>query len=124
MKIFRTEVQNSLEWNLWEAIVRVVISMSFICLAAFLFIKYGLAKQYPRSRGNLRIMEQVSLTPKASISIVKVEGEYLLVSATDSEVIVIKPMANYQPAESPEIQLLLSDSWKRFLEGRGKKHEV
>lgn len=112
-----------MQWNLWEAIIRVLISLSFICLAAYLFIKYGLAKQYPRSRGNLRIMEQVSLTPKASISIVKVEEEYLLVSATDSEVNVIKPVENYQPAESRDVQIQFNESLKRFIAGRGSKHE-
>jgi flagellar biogenesis protein FliO len=113
-----------LDWNLWEAIIRVVISLPVICLAAYLFIKYGLAKQYPRSRGSLRVMEQINLTPKASVSIIKVENDYLLVSATDSEVSVIKPMENYQPVETREISLQLGENLRRFMVGRGSKHEL
>jgi flagellar biosynthetic protein FliO len=110
------------EWNLWEAIIRVVISLPIICLAAYLFIKFGLAKKYPHNRGSLRVMEQINLTPRASITIIKVGGEFLLVSATDSEVKVIKPMENYHPEESREIQLQLSENWKRLMAGRGSKH--
>jgi len=109
-----------LDWNLWEAVIRVLISLPIICLAAYLFIKYGLAKQYPRSSGSLRVMEQISLSSKASVSIIKAGDEYLLVSATESQVEVIKPMENYQPLETGEFQL--DTILKRFQTGRGNKH--
>lgn len=110
-----------MDWNLWEAIIRVVISLPIICLAAWLFIKYGLSRSHPSNYGSLKVMEQVHLTPKASMSIVKVEEQYLLVSATDHQVTVIRTMDGYQPSESRTFQIPLNDGLKRFMAGRGRK---
>lgn len=112
-----------MDWNLWEAIIRVLVSLPIICLAAWLFIKYGLSRSYPSNYGSLRVMEQVHLTPKASMSIVKVEEQYLLVSATEHQVTVIRAIDGYQPPEPRTFPIPLNDSLKRFRAGRGRRHE-
>lgn len=112
-----------MNWNLWEAVIRIAVSLPIICLAAYLFIKYGLTRSHPGNYGNLRVIEQVQLTPRASISIVKVEEQYLLVSSTDSRVVVIREMEGYQPPVARELHIPLNDGLKRFLAGRGRRYE-
>lgn len=111
-----------MNWNLWEAILRIAVSLPLICLAAYLFIRYGLSRSYPRTVGSLRVMEQIHLTPKASLSIVRVAEQYLLVSATDSQVTVIRAMDDYQPPEPAKLPMTVADSLKRFWPGRGNRH--
>lgn len=116
-----------MNWNLWEAVIRIAVSLPIICLAAYLFIKYGLARSHPTNYGNLRVVEQIKLTPKASISIVRIEDQYLLVSATDSQVSVLKEMDDYQPPEPRSLHLPTNLPYRngltRFLAGRGKRNE-
>lgn len=110
-----------MEWSLWEAIIRVIVCLPIVLLLAFVLIKYGVAKNYAHNRGNLRLLEQVVLLPKATINIVKVGDEYLLISATEQEINVIKPMENYQEAEPRDLQVNLNDVLKRLLQGKWRQ---
>ena len=112
-----------MEWNLWEAVIRVIVCLPIVLLLCYLLIKYGVAKNYSRNRGNLQLLEQVVLLPKATINIVKAGDEYLLVSATEHEVNVIKHMDNYQENEPHEFQYYLNDTIKRFTRGSGSSNE-
>jgi len=68
-------------------------------------------------------MEQVILLPKATINIVKAGDEFLLVTATEHEITVIKQLDNYQENDVPEFQLYLNDKIKRFTGGCGSSNE-
>jgi flagellar protein FliO/FliZ len=107
---------------MWEAVIRIVICLPIVVILAFLLIKYGFSKNYLRSRGDLKLIEQVALLPKATINIVKAGNEYLLVSATEQEVTVIKKLDDYQENETREFQFYLNDKIKRFTRGSGN-HE-
>lgn len=112
-----------MEWNLWEAVIRVIVSLPIVVLLAYLLIKYGVAKNYSRSKGNLKLLEQVILLPKATINIVKAGDEYLLVSATEQEINVIKQLDNYKENEPPEFQFYLNDTIRKFTRGSGGSNE-
>lgn len=112
-----------MEWNLWEAVIRIIVYLPIVALLAYLVIKYGVAKNYSRSKGNLRLLEQVVLLPKATINIVKVGEEYLVVSATEQEINVIKHLNDYQENEPPEFQFYLNDTIRRFTRGSGGSNE-
>ena len=112
-----------MEWNLWEAVIRVIVCLPIVVLLAFLFIKYGALKNYSRSRGNLQLLEQVVLMPKATLNIVKTGDEYLLVSATEQEVKVIKQLDNYKEIETQEFKIYLNDTIRRFTRGSGGSNE-
>jgi len=112
-----------LEWNLWEAVIRVIVCLPIVLLLAYLLIKYGVAKNYPRNRGNLQLLEQVVLLPKATINIIKAGNEYLLISATEHEINVIKQLEDYQEDEPHEFQFYLNDTFRRFTRGSGGSNE-
>ncbi|HPT68640.1 MAG TPA: flagellar biosynthetic protein FliO, partial [Syntrophomonas sp.] len=71
--------------------------------------------------GNLEIVEQISLLPKATINIVRVGYEYLLFGATENEIVFIKKLDNYQAIEPAEFQFQLTDAMKRLSKG-SKQH--
>ncbi len=106
-----------MEPNLWGAFIRIIVCLPIVGLLAYLVIKFGVAKNYSRTRGNLRLLEQVMLQPKATLNIVKVGDEYLLLSATEKEIILIKQLENYQENEITEFQSYLGDAMKRFRRG-------
>jgi len=112
-----------LEWNFWEAIIRIIVCLPIVVILAYIFIKYGVAKNYSRTRGNLKLLEQVILLPKATINIVKAGDEYLLVSATEQEITVIKQLDNYQENDEQEFQFYLNNTIKRFTRGSGSSNE-
>ena len=103
-----------MEWEFWDAIIRIIVCLPIVGILAYLIIKYGLAKNYSKTKGNLRIVEQITFLPKATLNIIRVGDEYLLVSATEREVIVIKRLENYQENGTPEFQSYLNDTIKRF----------
>ncbi|MEA4924154.1 MAG: flagellar biosynthetic protein FliO [Syntrophomonadaceae bacterium] len=110
-----------MEWSLWEAIIRIIVCLPLVLLLAYILIKYGVAKNYAHNRGNLRLLEQVVLQPKGTLNIVKAGDEYLLISATEHEINVIKPLENYQEAEPQELQLNLNDTLNRIFQGKWRQ---
>ena len=106
-----------MEPNLWEAFIRIIVCLPIVGLLAYLLIKFGVAKNYSRSRGSLKLLEQVILQPKATLNIVKVGDEYLVLSATEKEIVVIKKLDNYREYEPVEFQSYLGDAMKRFRRG-------
>ncbi len=108
-----------MDWNSWEIFIRIIVCLPVVAVLAYLAIKYGLAKNYIRTKGNLRIVEQIALLPKATLNIVKAGDEYLLVSATEQNVVVIKELDNYQEKETPEFQHYLNGTLKKLTGKRG-----
>ena len=110
-----------MESDLWGAFIRIIVCLPIVGILAYLFIKFGFTRNYSRRKGNLEIVEQITLLPKATISIVKVGNEYLLLSATESEIILVKQLDGYQEIEPPEFQIHLIDAIKKISKG-SKQH--
>lgn len=111
-----------MESNLWGALIRIIVCLPIVAILAYVFIKFGFTKNYARRKGNLEIKEQIALLPKATLNIVKVGNEYLLLSATEKEIILIKQLDNYQEIETPEFQFHLTDAIKKISKG-SNQHE-
>ena len=103
--------------DLWGAFIRILVCLPIVGILAYLFIKFGFTRNYSRRKGNLEIVEQITLLPKATLNIVKVGDEYLLLSATENEIILIKQLDNYQKIEPTEFQFHLTDAIKRISKG-------
>lgn len=105
-----------------EAIIRLVVCLPVVVLMAYLFIKFGLAKNYLRRQGHMEIMEQIALAPKATLSIVKVGNEHLLLAASEAGISLIKQIEDYQENELMKSQFQLGDALKSI--GKGRKLHV
>lgn len=103
--------------NLWGALIRTLVCLPIVGILAYLFVKYGFSRNYSRRKGNLVIIEQIVLLPKATLNIVKVGDEYLLLSATEHEINLVKQLDNYQEIETAEFQFHLTDAIKRLSKG-------
>ncbi len=110
-----------MESDLWGAFIRVMVGLPVVAILAYLFIKFGFSKNNFRRAGNLEIVEQIPLLPKATLNIVRVGDEYLLFSATENEIVFIKKLDNYQAIEPAEFQFQLADAMKRLSKG-SKQH--
>ena len=110
-----------MEADLWGAFIRIVVCLPIVGILAYVFIKFGFTRNYSRRMGNLKIVEQVTLLPKATINIVKVGNEYLLLGATENEITLIKQLDNYQEIEPTEFQFHLTDAIKKINKG-SKQH--
>lgn len=76
------------------ALIRIIITFPLVAIMAYFFIKYGLAKRMMSNDGRrrMRVVEQVPLGPKASISLVEVGGKYLLISHSENNTCLLKEM--------------------------------
>ena len=110
-----------MESDLWGAFIRIMVCLPLVAILAYLFIKFGFSRNQIKRKGNLEIVEQISLLPKATINIVRMGDEYLLFGATENEIILIKKLDNYQAIEPAEFQFQLSDAIKRLSKG-SKQH--
>lgn len=108
--------------SMGEAIVRLIVCLPVVGVLAYLFIKFGLPKNYLRRQGNMQIMEQIALAPKATLSIVKIGNEYLLLAACETGISLIKQMEDYQENEAIQFHFDLSDALKN--RGRGRSPHV
>jgi flagellar protein FliO/FliZ len=111
-----------LESDLWGALIRIIVCLPIVVILAYLFVKFGFTRNYSRRKGNLQIVEQITLLPKATLNIVKVGDEYLLLSATENEIILVKQLDNYQEIEPTEFQFHLTDAIKKISKG-SKQHD-
>lgn len=97
-----------------------MVGLPVVALLAYLFIKFGFAKNRQKNMGNLEIVEQVALLPKATLNIVRVEDKYLLLGATENEIIYIKELDGYKALEPVEFQFQLTDAIKRLSKGSSR----
>lgn len=109
-----------MEWNFWGALIRIIICLPIVVVLIYLVIKFGLARNYNRSQGNLKILEQVILTPKATINIIKVGHEYLLIGATEKDITLLKQLDDYPENNIQQSKYSFDDFLKRFIRRNGK----
>ncbi|SMB82385.1 flagellar protein FliO/FliZ [Desulfonispora thiosulfatigenes DSM 11270] len=93
--------------NFWGAIIRLVIALPLVSLLAYFLIKYGLSKKYLQLGDKyIKVIEQTSINPKASLNVVKIGEKYFLLTATEQQVNVLQEINDYQEKERPENEYL------------------
>jgi len=83
-----------------KAAVRLAISLPLVAALSYLAIKYGLGRRTVgvQKRRHMRVVEQVSLGPKVSLSLVQVGENYFLLAHQDGSTVLVKEMKEI-PAE-------------------------
>lgn len=109
-----------MDWDVWKALIRIVISLPIVVILIYLLIRYGLARNYNRKQGNLQIIGQVFLNPKTAVSIIKVADEYYLIGSSEKDITLLKQLENFQEPEMPAIQYGFSDYLNKLTRGRAK----
>jgi len=91
-----------MEWNIWAATIRVLVCLPIVAGLAYFLIKHGMVKNFSRGGSQLKLLEQVSLQPKSTLSIVQAGNEYFLIGATEQSVNIIKELPDYQKPQENE----------------------
>ena len=84
-----------MEWDFWGALLRLIICLPVVVILIYAVIKYGLARNYYRKQGSLQVLEQVFLSPKTRIAIIKVADEYLLIGCSEKDIVLLKQLDAY-----------------------------
>ena len=76
------------------ALIKIIIILPLVTALAYFLIKYGLARQTFSAAGRrrMRLVEQLSISPKSAISLVQVGDDYILLAHSESGVHVIREM--------------------------------
>ena len=76
------------------AAIRIIIALPLVAALAYFLIKHGLARRTPAPGGKrrMRLIEQIPIGPKTSLSLVEVGGHYILLAHSDSGFHVIREM--------------------------------
>ncbi len=90
-------MNNDLVW----AMVRVLVALPLVLGLAYLVLKYGVARRYVITTGNrrMRLVEQLPLGPKSTLSLVTLGKAYYLLAHQDSSITLIKELG-----ELPELE--------------------
>ncbi len=82
------------------AIVRVLVALPLVLGMAYLVLKYGVARRYVMTTGSrrMKLVEQLPLGPKTTLSLVTLGDEYFLLAHQDGSITLIKELG-----ELPEI---------------------
>ena len=79
---------------IWAA-VRVFVALPIVLILAYLLIKFGLSRRYSLTGGTgnrMKLVEQLSLGPKATLSLVEMGGKYYLLAHQDNTMQLIKEL--------------------------------
>lgn len=76
------------------AAVRIIVMLPLVAALAYFLIKYGLARRtfIPGNKRRMRLVEQVPIGPKASLSLVEVGGRYILLAHSENGFCVVREM--------------------------------
>lgn len=94
-------MNNDLVW----AMVRVLVALPLVLGLAYLVLKYGIARRYVMTTGNrrMRLVEQLPLGPKATLSLVALGEAYFLMAHQDSSITLIKELGKLPELEDIKI---------------------
>ena len=109
--------------DLISAVIRIIITLPLIAALAYFLIKYGLSRKSLMAGGKrrMRLIEQIPLGPKTSLSMVEVGGRYILIGHSENGFYVIKEMEELpEPILHQELEVI---DWKE-LGGKIKKAPV
>jgi len=86
--------------ELLRAAARLAISLPLVAALAYWAIKFGLGRRTAgmQRRRHMKVVEQMPLGPKASLSLVQVGDKYYLIAHQDGSTVLIAQM-NELPAE-------------------------
>ncbi|TEB15932.1 Flagellar biosynthesis protein, FliO [Pelotomaculum sp. FP] len=87
--------------DLIGAVVRLLVALPLILGIAYLVLKYGLARRYMVTTGNrrMKLVEQLPLGPKTSLSLVSLGGKYYLLAHQDNSVSLVKELDEIKEPE-------------------------
>ncbi len=102
------------------AAVRIIITLPLVAALAYFLIKHGLARRslLPGGKRRMRLVEQVPLGPKTSLSLVEVGGRYILLAHSENGFCVVREMEEL-PAPVQWQELEAAD-WRQLLRGPSK----
>ncbi|BAF60258.1 MAG: flagellar biosynthetic protein FliO [Pelotomaculum sp.] len=91
--------------ELVRAVVRLLLALPLVLAAAYLVLKYGLARRYPVIAGSrrLKLLEQLPLGPKTVLSLVSLGDKYYLFAHQDNSVSLVKELEELPEAEEIKI---------------------
>lgn len=83
-----------MDMDILSAAVRMIIALPLVTALAYFLIKHGLGRRsaLPGGKICMRLVEQIPIGPKASISLVEVGGRYILLAHSDNGFYVIREM--------------------------------
>ena len=86
------------------AALRLLIVLPLVAAMAYFFIKYGLARRSRAVGGQrrMRIIEQLSIGPKAFLTLVEVGGSYILLAQDEKGVSILEHMDDLPAPVVPE----------------------
>jgi len=89
------------------AMVRVLVALPLVLGLAYLVLKYGIARRYVITTGNrrMRLVEQLPLGPKTTLSLVALGEAYFLLAHQDGSITLVKELG-----ELPELEDIKIDS--------------
>ena len=100
--------------ELITAIIRIIITLPLVAALAYFLIRYGLSRKsiIPGGKRRMRLIEQVPLGPKTSLSMVEVGGRYILIGHSENGFTVIKEMEDLpEPVLQQESEVV---DWKEI----------
>lgn len=76
------------------AMVRMLVALPLVLGLAYLVLKYGLARRYATTSGSrrMRLVEQLPLGPKTTLSLVALGEAYFLLAHQDGSITLIKEL--------------------------------
>lgn len=120
-----------MDQELFKAAVRMAISLPLVAALAYFILRYSLGRRATGLFGQrrMRLLEQVPLGPKATISLIQVGQRYYLLAHLDGAMNVVKEMDELPEVipeftqSAPEFQNIVSffsAGWLRFKDRRKK----
>jgi flagellar biosynthetic protein FliO len=83
------------------AVVRMLVALPLILGLAYVVLKYGLARRYMTPAGNrrMKLVEQLPLGPKTTLSLVSLGGRFYLLAHQDNSVSLVKELDELKDTE-------------------------
>ncbi|NMA51851.1 MAG: FliO/MopB family protein [Peptococcaceae bacterium] len=80
--------------DLTQAVVRLLVSLPIVLALIYLVLKYGLARRYMVVKGNgrMKLLEQLPLGPKTTLSLVAFGGKYYLLAHQENTISLVKEL--------------------------------
>ncbi len=89
------------------ALIRIIIILPIVAALAYFFIKYGLGRRVWANgrRQRMKVVDQLHLGPKTALSLVEIDGKYILISHSENSSSLIKELDRLPEAiEQPELR--------------------
>lgn len=87
------------------AVVRLLVALPLVLVIAYVVLKYGLARRFATAPGSrrMKLLEQLPLGPKTTISLVMFGSRYYLLAHQDNSVCLVKELDELPELEEVKI---------------------